>query len=63
MRFFSTVMVRADLSFGDKAISGSRGDGPVFDDGVRTRISLIGVPAEASKSVAKLDDGRTMVGQ
>ena len=45
--------------FGDKALLGDggfRGDGAIFDDGVATRISLIGVPAEASKSVSKLDD-------
>jgi hypothetical protein len=34
---------------------GFRGDGPVFDDGVATKISLMGVLAAASKSVAMLD--------
>ena len=45
--------------FGDKAMSGEegfRGDGPRFDDGVTTRMSLIGVLAESSKSISKLDD-------
>jgi hypothetical protein len=58
LRLSFAAMVIADLSLfcgkespGD---GGFRGDGPVFDDGVATKISLIGVLAAASKSVAML---------
>lgn len=52
----------ADFSLGgDKALLGEegfRGDGPPFDDGVATKISLIGVLAEASKVFSHLEPFR-----
>ncbi len=54
-----TVIVARSL-FGDKELPGDggcRGDGPV-DDGVATRIPLIGVPTEASKSVSESETSR-----
>lgn len=58
MRLSFTAMVIADFSlFWGKESSGDwgfRGDGPVFDDGVVTKISLMGVLAAASESVVVL---------
>ena len=56
----SSDLVIADRSlFDDKAIPGDggfRGDGPAVDDGVATRIPLIGLSTEASKRVSESDD-------
>lgn len=53
-----TIAVIVDCSLlGDNALPGDggfRGDGPAFDDGVATRIPLIGVAAEASAIVQKV---------